>query len=158
MAGSLGNWKHGATKNGRVTPEYRTWRQMIARCYTKSAGGYVAYGGRGITVCDRWRRSFAYFLIDMGFRPTLKHTIDRIDSTGNYEPSNCRWATQAEQARNRSNNITITANGKSQCATDWETDLGLPLGTIRHRVRRNWGVERILSTPVRKYKKEVKGP
>jgi hypothetical protein len=88
-------------------PEYNTWVHMKSRCYNENDSFYHRYGGRGITVCDRWIDSFNYFLDDMGKRPSSKHSLDRIDNDGNYEPSNCRWTTFKIQARNRSNNTFI---------------------------------------------------
>lgn len=89
--------RHGM--NG--TPEYLAWQNMKARCYKKNCSGYTNYGGRGIEVCDQWRNSFSAFYAYMGKRPTPKHSIDRLDNDGNYEPSNCHWATRLEQQRNR---------------------------------------------------------
>jgi hypothetical protein len=82
-------------------PEYGSWANMIARCENPNATGFEYGGGRGITVCKRWRNSYADFLADMGPRPSPKHSIDRIDVDGNYEPNNCRWATSAEQNKNK---------------------------------------------------------
>jgi hypothetical protein len=82
-------------------PEYKIWQSMLQRCYNSKQEGYKHYGARGISVCDQWRDSFYDFYAYMGSRPTPKHSLDRIDVNGNYEPSNCRWATQKEQHENR---------------------------------------------------------
>lgn len=94
------NRKHG--HSNPETPTYRCWCAVIDRCTNPNNPNYSGYGGRGITICERWRHSFETFLQDMGERPSLKHSIDRWpDNDGNYEPSNCRWATQSQQCRNR---------------------------------------------------------
>lgn len=89
--------------NGRrvATPEYRSWQMMKNRCHNPNARDYAYYGGRGISVCKRWRESFSAFLEDMGRRPGIEYTLDRKNADKNYTPSNCRWATRQEQARNR---------------------------------------------------------
>lgn len=99
--------KHGGIINTTAehhglshTTEYRSWGQMKARCLNKKHHAYARYGGRGITVCNRWINSFSCFLEDMGNKPTVLHSIDRINVNGNYEPSNCRWATYFEQGNN----------------------------------------------------------
>lgn len=83
----------------RASPAYQSWRSMMTRCFNQNYDRYSDYGGRGITVCERWQ-TFANFLEDMGERPE-GHTLDRINNDGNYEPQNCQWATLSEQARNR---------------------------------------------------------
>lgn len=82
-------------------PEYKIWKSMIARCENPKCSRFSDYGGRGIKVCKRWRENFQNFIDDVGFRPSEKHSIERVDVNGNYEPLNCKWATDIEQARNK---------------------------------------------------------
>lgn len=93
----LRNRRHGLTRS----PEYRAWANMIDRCENPSNARFADWGGRGITVCPRWRASFEAFLSDVGLRPSPSHSLDREDNEGIYEPGNCRWATAAQQVANR---------------------------------------------------------
>lgn len=112
---------HGKTK----TKTYRSWYHIKTRCYNQKCPSYKHYGGRGITMCERWRNSFENFLADMGEPPTKNHSIDRIDVNGNYEPSNCRWATSVEQNNNRRNNKHFTYKGKTQTYAEWCREVGI---------------------------------
>lgn len=127
---------------------YSTWQGMVARCHRTTHASYAGYGGRGITVCDRWRGPGGYgrFIADMGEQPAGL-TLDRVNSNGPYSPENCRWATWEVQSRNRGNNVWVEFNGERLIVSDWAAKLGVPLATLRHRLK-SWGVDRALtSTP-----------
>jgi hypothetical protein len=95
------NLTHGCSRKGQWTPEYRTWCGIKNRCLDSNQKSFKNYGGRGITVCDRWENSFENFLSDMGRRPPGKYSIERIDNNGNYEPKNCKWDTRSNQQKNK---------------------------------------------------------
>jgi hypothetical protein len=136
---------HGKTG----TSEYMSWRAMLSRCGNGHDPAFSRYGGRGIVVCERWRKDFATFLMDMGPRPSPRHSIDRIDNDGNYEPGNCRWVTAKEQNRNRRDNHLVTIRGKTQCVADWAIYAGIREDTLRVRLfRLGWEPERAITQPV----------
>jgi hypothetical protein len=145
----MSNFRHGHARAGAPTQEYRAWAEMIKRCCNPKAGNYYKYGGRGITICNRWRRSFAAFLADIGPAPGPGYTPDRIDNNGHYEPGNVRWATRKEQCRNTRQNRVLTFAGRSQTLGAWAEELGINHQTISQRLNAcGWSVEKALSTPV----------
>ncbi len=138
--------RHGHTIDRRSSAEYVAWRSMRARCYYARDIEYPNYGARGITVCERWRTSFESFLEDMGPRPSPKHTLDRYpDNDGNYEPSNCRWATCSEQSNNKRTNRRLTLNGKTQTLAEWARECGMGADAIAWRIKRGWSIERAIT-------------
>jgi hypothetical protein len=139
---------HGGHSGGVKTKEYQSWTDMISRCYNPNVKKYPRYGGRGIKVCERWHL-FSNFLADMGPCPPGL-TLDRENNDGDYTPENCRWATQVEQQRNRSNNRYLTLNGESHCLKEWSELRNIPWKCLDHRKRSGWSDERALTTPSRK--------
>ena len=134
---------HGHTVGGK-SRTYITWRNMLSRCYNLNKDTYQHYGGRGITVCERWHK-FENFLADMGERP-LRMSIERIDNDGNYCPENCRYATQKEQCNNQRSNRFLTFNGKTQTISQWSEETGIKAGTLERRLNRyGWSIERVLN-------------
>ncbi|MBB5508179.1 hypothetical protein [Paraburkholderia atlantica] len=119
---------------------------MMGRCLNPNDQAYDRYGGRGVTVCERWRK-FENFLGDMGERPPGT-SLDRIDVNGNYEPGNCRWATRNQQALNTRANKFIEFNGERLTHSEWCAKLGVKKTTFSRRVRKGWTIEKILTEPV----------
>ena len=138
---------HGQSA-GSKSPEYRSWTNMRNRCQNPLNANFPRYGGRGITVCQRWD-SFEVFLQDMGPKPSLKHSIDRMDNNKSYEPANCRWATRAQQMRNTRRNCNLTWNGITLCLPEWAERLGLPKETLVSRIKAGWTAAEAIETPVR---------
>lgn len=132
------------THNQSYTPEYRAWCAMQIRCTVPSNKAWPRYGGRGITVCDRWKR-FERFIEDMGQKPSSKHSLDRTDNDLGYSQDNCRWATWREQQRNRSTTRMLTFQGETMCITAWSERTGLSRPVIAHRLNIGWPIERALT-------------
>ena len=130
-----------------LTTEYSIWENMVSRCYNRSNDSFPRYGGRGIMVCNRWR-DFRLFFKDMGARPSMGHSMDRIDNDGNYEPGNCRWATRKEQARNTRRNKYIHFDGKLKTLAAWSEEYRISSSVVNSRLRNGWDVERALTEPI----------
>lgn len=148
---------HGAKSGGRATPEYTAWQRIRDRCNNRNSKDFPYYGGRGIRVCARWEASFEAFLADVGHRPTPAHTIDRIDNYRGYEPGNVRWATRAEQSRNRrpfsmigksTRARWITVGDVQDSIAGWSRRSGLTRGCIRSRLRYGWEPSRAVTEPL----------
>ena len=138
--------KHGHTANGVITSEYKSWASMINRCTDEKTDSFKDYGARGISFCKRWAE-FSAFLSDMGPKPTPKHTIDRIDNDGNYEPSNCRWACPIQQGNNKRNTHFVTIDGRTMSVAEWCRELGMHSGTVRARISNGWTAHKALTKP-----------
>lgn len=129
------------------TPTYDIWDAMKQRCLNPNDNRWKDYGGRGITICQRWM-DYRNFLADIGERPEGR-SLDRFpDNNGNYEPGNCRWATRVEQQNNMRSNVVLSHNGKSQTVAQWAAELGINKSTLSKRLSRgNWDVATALTTP-----------
>lgn len=117
---------------------------MLARCYNERNSNWKHYGKRGIEVCQRWRDSFWNFYADMGPKPGPKHSLEREDVNGDYEPGNCRWATQREQMRNTTRANKVVLNGRVVQVHDLAEELGISRETLRSRLERGWDIERVI--------------
>lgn len=142
-----GKLSHG--ESSTKTVEYIAWMHMKARCLCKSNKHYHLYGGRGITVCREWLNSYDVFLIDMGRRPSTKHSLDRINNNGNYEPTNCRWTDFTTQQMNKRQAHLIEFNGDVKNVRTWEIEYGLTKGVLHHRLNLGWSMKDALNRPVR---------
>lgn len=135
--------KHGLWQH----PIYRSWWHMLRRCYNPTNEKWIRYGGRGITVCDRWH-DLTNFFEDMApsYEPGLQ--IDRIDNDLGYCPDNCRWVDRFGQAHNKSNNINLTLHGETHCLAEWSRITGICYGTLWDRLKvLKWDVEKVLTEP-----------
>lgn len=133
-------YKHGMS----YAPEHRAWDKIKRRCYSENDNRYKNYGGRGIKMCERWKNSFESFYEDMGDRPSSEHSIDRIDVNGDYEPSNCRWATSTEQSRNKMNSLFVNVNGKEIHLKEIAEIHNIGYETLLHRFKKGMGYENLI--------------
>lgn len=139
-------YTRGADGKRRRTPEYAAWADMIQRCTNPRNHAWDRYGGRGIRVCERWLESFDVFAADMGPRPP-GGSIERVDVDGDYEPSNCVWADEVTQQRNRRDNRRVTIYGETMCLAAWAERAGLPRRTLSARLNNGWDPVVALETP-----------
>lgn len=139
---------HGQRTEKYTSKEYACWCHMKNRCYDLNSAAYKNYGGRGITVCDRWLNSFENFYEDMGNCPPGL-MIERKNNNGNYTPGNCVWATPQEQGNNRRTNKWIKFNGKIKTVAQWARYLGINVNTLYTRLYVGWSDKMTLTTPVR---------
>lgn len=138
--------EHGEARSLGNSTEYEIWMGMNSRCHRPSHKRYHRYGGRGITVCARWRQSFLSFLEDVGRRPSNEHSLDRIDNDGGYEPGNVRWATRKEQARNRRSNRFVDLGGEKVTIAEAAERIGVSPESMRKRLTRtNWDANIVAS-------------
>lgn len=145
--------KHGLSSH----PSFARYIDMMARCYTESHAEYKNYGGRGISVCDRWRDSVENFILDIGSPPTKLHSIDRRDNDGNYSPNNVRWASKKEQSINRRITKMYTNGGTTMCAADWGRKLGMTKKGVLDRIKDGWPIDLALTTPAIEKGKHKRG-
>ena len=149
--------ERSTTHNQRHTVLYSVWRGLRQRCNNPKHASYHNYGGRGITVCEEWDKSFQAFY-DWSYAngystenqkdEKLKLTIDRIDNNGNYEPSNCRWVDRKTQTRNMRTTRFITFNGQNKSVSEWCEIYGIKLQTFNTRIRNGWSIEEALTKPI----------
>lgn len=139
--------KHGQARLGKQTLEYQAWARIKARCFNPKCEQYKNYGGRGITICDRWLHSFEAFFQDMGRRPPGT-SLGRINNDGHYDPTNCAWQTPVEQANNTRRNRLLTHLGRTMTARQWERELGFGNGTLTKRLKDGWSPDEAISTPL----------
>jgi hypothetical protein len=145
-----GRFKHGHRVGSRSSKVYEAWVGMRQRCLNPNDHDRLRYSKRGISICRRWNK-FLNFLKDMGEPPSLRHSLDRKNNNKGYCKSNCRWATQREQCRNKENNHRICYRGKVRPRKEWEEVLGFRYGTLQNRFRLGWSVKEALETPIREH-------
>ena len=139
------------------SPTYAVWQAMKARCLNPRNPAYAHYGGRGIGIDRRWKESFDAFLSDMGLRPSGM-SIERIDNNRGYEPGNCKWATDTEQANNRRSSAFLTVDGETMTIAQWSKKTGLPAEALRRRVLRGWSPRDAIQMPLYRPGVRYSGP
>lgn len=143
----LGTCKQNSDPIKRST--YRSYQNMFSRCYRPSSPEFKRYSKSGIKVCNKWKKGFSFFLADLGWKPSTKHSIERINNSLGYTPKNCKWALPYEQARNKSGLHWITFKGETRILADWASLLDIEYMTIFSRLKRGWSIERALSVTSR---------
>lgn len=136
---------HGRTG----TRTFKSWESMKQRCFNPNSKDYASYGGRGVTVCPDWVHDFPRFLSDMGERPE-GCSLDRIDTNGNYEPSNCQWSDPKSQQRNTRVSKSLTVDGVTKPLIEWASEIGIRYSTLLQRINAGWPHEKIVGQPSRK--------
>jgi len=135
---------HGYTRGGKPSPVYTAWQSMWSRCRDPKNKRYADYGGRGITVDERWR-TFEGFIDSMGAPPEPDMQLEREDNDKGYSPENCVWATRSQQGRNKRNNVKLTYQGRTQLMIEWCEELGLRYDTVKRRAQKGWTAEEALA-------------
>lgn len=145
----MGKTKGAKNHHLSGVPEYLVWNAMKSRCYNKKDPDFINYGARGITVCNKWKRSFPAFLEDMGRCPK-GNMLDRENNNGPYSPGNCRWVTPKISANNRRNCRVYRYQNKHQTISQWAEDYNINKGSLRDRLNRGWNIHRALTEPMQK--------
>lgn len=140
------NKTHGMSK----TRLYGIWHSMKMRCENENAQAYDSYGGRGVTVCERWSNSFEAFFNDMGSEYHEGLTLDRIDNDKGYYPENCRWVSMKTQCNNRRSSVSITRNGETKTIAEWCRHFGIKQSTVTNRRYMGWDEEKLFDPPHKK--------
>ncbi len=154
----VGGWpKHGYSRRAKRSLEYNFWLNMKSRCLNPNDPHYANYGGRGIKICQAWMDSFKAFLSDVGFRPSPNTSLDRIDTNGNYELGNVRWASRSEQQRNRRVNVKIPFDGQEYFLDDLAKLHKLSPDTLRGRLIAGWDLRTAVTTPPQRGRRGPQG-
>lgn len=132
---------HGETINGVISTEWAIWSKMIDRCTRKTSKSFIDYGGRGITVCEKWKNGFENFLYDMGRRPGKSYSLERVDNDKGYYKENCKWATRKAQAGNRRSNVRLIYLNREMIMQDWANELKKDHSLITYHLKKGKSFE-----------------